>query len=154
LEWAKERAVLQACGGHVDDNRVSGNFGPVGTLYCIPQQGSSEFQAMIGESDGQASQSGDGNRRIAWQTFRQSGWHLREKNPTRRQCLEPSNPIRHDLAGHEARSRAAAYILAGLLPKIAIERNHTTRILRMIVARCKRLNDEPARHREDAIKRA
>ena len=37
---------------------------------------------------------------------------------------------------------AAAHILAGLLPKIAIQRIHPTRKRRTIMARPKRLNDE------------
>ena len=67
----------------IDDERVNGNFGPARTLYCIPQQGASEFAAMIGARDGKAPQGCDGHRRIAWQTFGESDWNLREEDPGR-----------------------------------------------------------------------
>jgi hypothetical protein len=38
----------------INDKRVHRDFGPTGTLYGIPQQGTAEFTAMIGESDGKA----------------------------------------------------------------------------------------------------
>ena len=65
----------------IDDQRVDGNFGLARTLYRIPQQGASEFAAMKGERDGKAPQARDGYRGIAWQTFGEPGWHLREENP-------------------------------------------------------------------------
>ena len=67
----------------IDDQRVNGNFGPAGTLYRIPQQGASEFTAMIGARNGKAPQACDGYRGIAWQTFGAPGWHLREEEPGR-----------------------------------------------------------------------
>jgi hypothetical protein len=126
----------------INDKRVNGNFGPPRTLYCIPQQGASEFTAMIGARDGKAAQARDGYGGIAWQTFGEPGWHLREENPGRRQCVEPGNPIGRDLAGDKTRRGAAAHILAGLLPEIAIKRIHPTRKLRTIMAWPKWLNDE------------
>src|SRR5450756_2172778 len=116
----------------IDDQRVHGDFGPAGTLHGIPQQGTPEFTAMIGESDGKASQARDGYRRVAWQAFGESDWHLREENPARGQCIEPGNPICRNLPGHEARGGAAAHILASLLPEIAIERVHPAPKLRTI----------------------
>ena len=44
--------------------------------------------------------------------------------------------------GHKTRCDAASHILAGLLPKIAIERIHPARKLRAIVAWPKWLNNE------------
>ena len=126
----------------VNDERVNGNLGPARALYRIPQQGASEFAAMIGARDGKAPQPCHGYRGIAWQTFGESGWHLGEEDPSRSQCIEPGNPICRDLARHKTRRDAAAHILAGLLPKIAIERIHTTRKLRAIMAWSKWLNDE------------
>ena len=67
----------------IDDKRVNGNLGPARTLYCIPQQGAAEFTAMIGVRDGKAPQACHGHRGIAWQTFGESGWHLREEDPGR-----------------------------------------------------------------------
>jgi hypothetical protein len=64
----------------IDDKRVDGNFGPGGTVHGIPQEDTSEFEAMIGKSDGKASQAGDGNRRITWQTLGKRGWHLDEED--------------------------------------------------------------------------
>ena len=126
----------------IDDKRVNGNLGPARTLYGIPQQGAAEFTAMIGARDGKAAQARDGYGGIAWQTFGEPGWHLREENPGRRQCVEPGNPIGRDLAGDKTRRGAAAHILAGLLPEIAIERIHPTRKLPTIMAWPKWLNDE------------
>ena len=68
----------------VNDERVNGNFGPARTLYGIPQQGASESTAMPGARDGKAPQACDGHRGIAWQTFGEPDWHLREENPARR----------------------------------------------------------------------
>jgi hypothetical protein len=126
----------------IDDQRVNGNFGPTGALYGIPQQGASEFAPVAGARNGKAPQPCDGHRGIAWQTLGESDWHLREKDPSRSQCVKPGNPIYRDLAGHKTRGDAAAHILAGLLPKIAIERVHPTRKLRAIMAGPKRLNEE------------
>ena len=67
----------------IDDKRVNGDLGPRRTLYCIPQQGASEFTAMTGARHGKASQACDGYRGIAWQTFGEPGWHLREEEPGR-----------------------------------------------------------------------
>ena len=67
----------------IDDKRVSGDFGAIGTLYWVPQQCASEFQAMIGESDGKAAQPRDGYRRIAWRASGEPGRHLREEYPAR-----------------------------------------------------------------------
>ena len=67
----------------IDYERIDGNFGPAGAVRCIPQQGASESEAMIGEINGKASQARDRNRRIAWQTPGKPGWHLREENPAR-----------------------------------------------------------------------
>jgi hypothetical protein len=138
----------------IDDKRVHGDFGPAGALYGIPQQGPPEFTAMIGKSDGQSSQARDGYRRIAWQAFGESDWHLREENSAGGQCIEPRNSIGRDLAGHEARGGAAAHILASLLPEITIECVRPAPELRTIVAWPKWLYDERTRHREGAIKRA
>ena len=137
----------------IDDQRVHGDFGPAGTHYGIPQQGTPEFAAMIGESDGKAPQARDGYCRIARQAFGKSHWHLRQEHPTCSQCIESGNPIRRDLAGHEASRDSAARILAGPLPEIAIQRIHAAPKRRTIVAWLKWLYDEGTRHREDAIKR-
>ena len=126
----------------INDKRVHGDFGPAGTLYGIPQQGTPEFTAMIGEGDGKAPQARDGYCRIARQAFGKSDWHLRKKHPTCSQCIEAGNPICRDLAGHEASGGAAAHILAGLLPEIAIERIHPARKLRTMMAWPKWLYDE------------
>jgi hypothetical protein len=126
----------------IDDKRVNGDFGPPRTLYRIPQQGASEFAAMIGERDGKPPQARDGHGGIAWQTFGEPGWHLREENPASGQCVEPGNPICRDLAGHKTRRSAAAHILTGLLPKIAVERIHPAPKLRTIMGWPKRLDDE------------
>jgi hypothetical protein len=126
----------------INDKSVHGDFGPTGTLYGIPQQGTPEFTAMKGESDGKAPQARDGYGRIAWLAFDESEWHLREKNPARGQCIEPGNPICRDLVGHEARGGAAAHILASLLPEIAIERVHPAPEFRTIMAWPKWLYDE------------
>ena len=67
----------------INDKRVNGNLGPARTLYCIPQQGAAEFTAMIGVRDGKAPQACHGHRGIAWQTFGEPGWHLREEEPGR-----------------------------------------------------------------------
>jgi hypothetical protein len=67
----------------INDQRVNGDFGPPRALYCIPQQGASEFTAMIGARDGKAPQARDGYCRIAWQTFGKSDWHLREEYAAR-----------------------------------------------------------------------
>src|SRR5208337_1174251 len=103
---------------------------------------------MVGESDGKPSQACDGNRRIAWHTFGKPERHLRKKDSTRGQRVEPGYPIGRDLAGHKTRRDAAAYILAGLLSKIAVQRIRPTGKPRAIVICCKGLNDEAARHRE------
>ena len=126
----------------IDDKRVRGDFGPAGALYGIPQQGAAEFTALIGKSDGKASQARDGHRRIAGQAFGESDWHLGEENSGGGQCIEPGNPICRDLAGHEARGGAAAHILASLLPEITIERVDSAPKLRTVVAWPKRLYDE------------
>ena len=126
----------------INDKRVHSDFGPTGTVYGIPQQGTAEFTAMIGESDGKAPQARDGYCRIARQTFGKPDWHLRKEHRTRSQCIEAGNPICRDLAGHEASRDSAARILAGLLPEIAIERIHAARKLPTIVARPKWLYDE------------
>lgn len=118
----------------IDDKRVHGDFGPAGTLYGIPQQGTPEFTAMIGESDGKAPQARDGYCRIAWQAFGKSDWHLRKEHPACSQCIEAGNTICRDLAGHEASRDSAARILAGLLPEIAIERIHAARKMGTIMA--------------------
>jgi hypothetical protein len=97
---------------------------------------------MIGSRDGKPPQARDGNRGIAWQTFGQPDRQLREENPARGQCVEPGNPACGDFAGDKTRSGATAHILAGLLPKIAVQRIHAARKLRTIVACPKRLNDE------------
>ena len=68
----------------IDDKRVNGDLGPRRTLYCIPQQGTSEFTVMIGARDGKAPQARDRYRWIAWQTFGEADWHLREEDPARR----------------------------------------------------------------------
>ena len=68
----------------INDKRVNGNLGPARTLYCIPQQGAAEFTVMIGERDGKAPQARDRYRWIAWQTFGEPDWHLREEDPARR----------------------------------------------------------------------
>jgi hypothetical protein len=137
----------------IHDKRVHGQLGPAGALYGVPQQGAPEFPAMIGKSDGQASQARDGYRRIAWQAFGESDRHLREEN-SGGQCIEPGNSICRRLAGHEARSGAAAHILASLLPEVTIECIRPAPELRTIVAWPKWLYDEWTRHREGAIKRA
>jgi len=67
----------------IHDKRVNGNLGPARTLYGIPQQGAAEFTAMIGARDGEPPQARHGYRRIAWQTFGKSDWHLREEDPGR-----------------------------------------------------------------------
>ena len=67
----------------INDKRVNGNVGPAGTFYGVPQQGSSEFEAVIGESNRKAPHSRDGNRRITWQTLGKPGWDLAEENPAR-----------------------------------------------------------------------
>ena len=126
----------------IDDKRVDGDFGPAGTLYGVPQQGTAEFMAMIGESDCKAPQARDGHRRITWQAFGKPDRHLRKEHPARSQCIEAGNPICRDLAGHEASGGAAAHILAGLLPEIAIERIHPARKLRAIMAWPKWLYEE------------
>jgi hypothetical protein len=126
----------------INDKRVYGDFRPTGTLYGIPQQSTPEFPAMIGESYGKASQARDGYCWIAWEAFRKSGWHLRKQHPACSQCIEAGNPICRTLAGHEAGGGAAAHILAGLLPKIAIERIHPARKFRTVVAWPKGLYDE------------
>ncbi len=118
----------------IDHKRVHGDFGPPGTLDGIPQQGTPEFTAMIGESDGKAPQSRDGYGRIARQAFGKSDWHLRQKHPSRSQCIEAGNPICPFLAGHETSRDSAARILAGLLPEIAIERIHAAPKLRTVLA--------------------
>ena len=38
---------------------------------------------MIGESDGKAPQARNRYSGIAWQTFGEPGWHLREEDPGR-----------------------------------------------------------------------
>ena len=126
----------------INDNRVHGDFGPTGTLYGIPQQGSPKFTAMVGESDGKAPQARDRYCRIAWQAFGKSDWHLRKEHAACSQCKEAGNPICRDLAGHEACGGAAAHILAGLLPEVAIQRIHTARKLRSTMAWPKWLYDE------------
>lgn len=118
----------------IDNKRVHGDFGPAGALYGIPQQGAAEFTAMIGKSDGQASQPRDGYRRIARQAFGESDWHLREENSAGGQCIEPGNPICRRIAGHEARGGAAAHILASLLPEVTIECIRPAPELRTIMA--------------------
>jgi len=138
----------------INDKRIDGNFGSTGTGHRIPQQGASEFAAMVGEGDGKATQARDGNGRITRQTFGKPGWHLRQEYPARGKCVEPGNAIRCDLAGDKTHRGAAAHILAGLLPKIAIERIHAAGKLRTIVTWRKRLDGKWPRHREDAIKRA
>jgi len=137
----------------IDDKRVHGDFGPAGTLYGIPQQGTPEFTATIGESDGKAPQARDGCCRIARQAFGKSPWRLRQEHPACSQYIESGNPIRRDLAGHEASRDSAARVLAGPLPEIAIQRIHAAPKRRTIVAWLKWLYDEGTRHREDAIKR-
>ena len=109
---------------------------------------------MIGARHGKAPQARDGCCRIARQAFGKSPWRLRQEHPACSQYIESGNPIRRDLADHKTRCDAASHILAGLLPKIAIERIHPARKLRTIVAWPKWFNDEWTRHREDAIKRA
>jgi hypothetical protein len=126
----------------IDDKRIHGDFGPAGALYGIPQQGTPEFTAMIGKSDGQASQARDRYRRIAWQAFGESDWHLRKQNSAGGQCIKPGNPICRRLAGYEARGGAAAHILASLLTEITIERVDSAPKLRTIVAWPKWLYDE------------
>ena len=83
----------------VDDKRVNGNLGPSSTVYCIPQQGASEFETMIGGSDGKASQTRDGNRRIARQTLSQRGGHPGEENAARRQRIVSGDPACRDRPG-------------------------------------------------------
>ena len=56
--------------------------------------------------------------------------------------VEPGNPICRHLAGHETRGGAAAHILAGPLPEIAIQRIHAARELRTIMARPELLYEE------------
>jgi hypothetical protein len=138
----------------IDDKRVNGDFRPAGTLDRIPQQGASEFMAVIGESDGKASHARDGYCRVAWQAFGKPDWHLRKGHTPRSQCIEAGDPACRDLAGHEASGGAAPHVLAGLLPEIAVEHIHAAGKLRSIVAWPKWLYDEGTRHREDAIKRA
>jgi len=97
---------------------------------------------MVGESDGKASKAGDGNPGIAWQTLGKRGGHLREENAARGQCVESGNSARGDLAAHKTGCGAAAHILAGLAPKISIERINPAGKLCAIVAWRERLNDE------------
>jgi hypothetical protein len=52
---AKRNKAMEALGLFIlsiDHQRVNGNFGPARTLYRIPQQGASEFAAVIGDGDG------------------------------------------------------------------------------------------------------
>ena len=103
----------------INDKRVHRDFRPTGALYGIPKQSTSEFTAMKGESDGKAPQARDGYRRIARQAFGKLDWHLPKEHAARSQCIEAGNPIRGNLAGHEAGGGAAAHIRAGLLTEIA-----------------------------------
>jgi hypothetical protein len=67
----------------IHDKRVDGNFGPAGAVHGVPQERASELEALIGKSDGKASQARDGDRGIAWQTPGKRGWYLGEEDPTR-----------------------------------------------------------------------
>ena len=126
----------------INDKRVHRDFRPPGTLYGIPKQSTSEFTAMIGESDGKAPRARDGYRRIARQAFGKPDWHLPKEHAGRSQRIEAGNPICGNLAGHEAGGGAAAHILAGLLTEIAVKRIHPACKLRTIVVWSKRLDDE------------
>ena len=67
----------------IDDQRVDGNFRPGGTVHGVPQEGAPEFEAMIGKSDGKASQARDRNRRVTGQSLGKRGWHLGEEDSAR-----------------------------------------------------------------------
>ena len=126
----------------IDDKRINRDFRPLGTLDSVPQQGAPEFASMVGESNGKAPQTRDGHRWIARQPFGAPDRHGREENPACGQCVEASNPICCNLAGHETCGGAASHILTGLLPKIAVERLHPASKLRTVMAVPKWLYDK------------
>jgi hypothetical protein len=138
----------------VNDKRVYGNVGPACALHRVPQKGASESEAAIGKSDGKASQARDRNRRIAREPFDKVGWQPSKWDPTCGQRVEPGDLPGRNLASHKTDRGAAAHILAGLVPEIAVKRIDPTGELRPIVACRERLDYESTRHRDGAISRA
>ena len=138
----------------IDDECVDCNFRPSGTVYRIPQHGSSEFEAVVDESDGQPSQTRDGNGWIARQPLDKCVGQFGEENTACRQCVVPANFAGGDFASHKAGRRATAHILTNLVEKIPVERINSARKPCAIMAWRKGLDDERARHRDEAIKRA
>jgi hypothetical protein len=138
----------------IDDECVDRNFRPSGTVNRIPQHGSAEFETVVAESDGQPSQTRDGNGWIARQPLRERRGQLGEENTACRQCVVPGNSAGGDFASHKAGRRATAHILTNLVEKIPVERINPAGKPCAIVAWRKGLNDERACYRDEAIKRA
>src|SRR5471030_783303 len=88
---------------------------------------------------------------IARQTPGKRGGHLSEENAGGSQCVVSGNSACGDLAGHKTGRDAAAHILAGLAPKISIERINAAGKRGAIMAWRKRLYDEFTRHPNNGI---
>src|SRR5689334_18077542 len=85
----------------VDDQREHSDFGSTRTLNGVPQQGGSEFAALIGECDSETTQAGNRDCRITRQAFGKLNRHLRQKHSTGSQSIVTGNVICRDLASYE-----------------------------------------------------